>query len=167
MTRSLVLAFADVDGLLLIAPLLDGNEAFLLTSFENITNSLLQIREMGLSGEGKIFLHLTFGGHEGKNTITIAIDADILSLLDDGGGDHITSAEGFFVLLVSEDVLSGNHGLGGAVLSGLGSGEGSDLAGELFLHHEEGTGLAATSFDKLDVSGTGITLFKLVIRHGF
>ena len=51
------------------------------------------------------------------------------------------------------------------VLAGLGGGEGSDLAWELTLHHDQGAWLHAASFSQLDVGRAGITLFELVVRH--
>jgi len=120
---------------------------------------------MVLGGGGNVLLHLTTRGKEGAGTISIDVEELELCLNDDGAGDVITSTEGFFVLLVGEDILTGDHGLGGAVLTGLGSGHLDDLAGENFLHHEEGTGLSSSSFLIGDVGGTSIGLLELVIRH--
>ena len=45
--------------------------------------------------------------------LVIVGEASDFSLSDDGSGDQITRTEGLIVLLVCEDVLGGDHGLGG------------------------------------------------------
>ena len=161
--RSLVvLAFSDGNNLLLVTIGLVGDEALLGASVKDFLDLLDDIGEMSLSWEGEILLEVVTD-KELSHTFVINAHAEALSLLDDGGWDHITSSEGLIVLLVCEHILSGDHGLGGAVLTGLGSREGSNLAWVLLLHDDEGAGLHAASFLELGDEGTGITLFELVV----
>ena len=159
-------AFTDSDDLLLATPSLESNEALERTGGEDLLDFLADIEKMRLVGEVKIFLHLTVWHHEHACAILVGVDTGDFSLLDDGSGDHIASSEGLFVLLVSEDVLGGDHGLGGSMLAGLGGVEGGDLAGEdTLLHHDEGAGLHAASFSEFSVERTSVTLFEIVIRR--
>ena len=147
------------------APVSVGDEALSGTTGENLLNGLGDIGEMGLGGEVQGLNESTFGIHAGKNTFFVDIHAGDLLFIDDGSGDHITSSEGLFVLLVCEDILGSDHGLGGSMLAGLGSGEGGDLAGESLFHDDEGARLHAASISELSVEGTGVTGFEFVIGH--
>jgi len=164
--RSHILAFTSGNNLLFVTPTLESNKAFLDTGGVNFSHGLDDILEMLLSGDVEVLLDLVTE-HEGDFVVLIDVEEHALVLLNDGSGDHITGTESLIVLLVCEDILSSDHGLGGSVLAGLGSGESSDLAGEGLLHDDEGAGLHATSVSELSVKGTGIALFELVLvrRH--
>ena len=163
-TYSLIDTFADADDLLSVAPLLDGDQTLLFGSIEDLDDSLGNIKDVTFGRDFAVLLHFTRGGEE-LEEVAIDGEAGVLGFDHNGAWDHITSTESLFVLLVGEDVLSGDHGLGRAVLAGLGGGESSDLAWELTLHHDQGTWLHAASFSQLDVGRAGITLFELVVRH--
>jgi len=144
-----------LSGVLTGTPDLVGDKALGLTFLDTSLDGGLDVGQMGLVGEEKVLLEGAVGVHEGELTIVFLDgEASDLDLLDDGSGDHITSTEGLIVLLVCEDVLGGDHGFGGSVLTGLGSGEGGDSAGELLLHDDEGAGLHAASISQLGVVGT-------------
>jgi hypothetical protein len=162
--QSLVLAFTgSADLLLVLTPSLDGDEALLVALLEDGLKAGDDIGKMGLGGEGNVLLKVTGLGKHLEGAVLLEREAVVLGLDDDGSGDHISGTEGLFVLLVSEDVLGGDHGLGGSVLAGLGSGEGGNLAGESILHDDEGAGLHAASFSKLGSEGTRVSLIELVV----
>ena len=164
--NSLVVTFAAVNGLLLVAPGLDLHEALLLAGVDDGSDLLLETLKVLVLVNLEVLLHFAILGHEHEVTILVDVNAGVLGLLDNGAGDHVTSAVGFFVLLVGENVLAGDHGLGGTVLAGLGGRESSNLAGEFALHHEQGAGLSAAGFVELDVGGTGVTLDELIFFVG-
>jgi len=162
---SLGRTFADLDDLLLVTPSLESYEALESSGGKDLLNFLGDISDMILVREVKVFLHLAVWHHEEASAILVDVNGGDFSLDDDGSWDHIASTEGLLVLLVREDVLGGDHGLGGSVLAGLGSVEGGDLAGEdALLHHDEGTRLHAASFSEFGVKRTSITLFEIVVR---
>ena len=160
LASSLVLAFsdgADLDlGIVARTPLLEGDEALAGSGGENSLDVGLDVGQVRLVGEVQVLSDLTIGSHKEENLL-LDVDAGQFGLIDDGSGDHITSTEGLFVLFVCEDVLGGDHSLGGSVLSGLSSGEGGNLAGESLFHDEEGAGLHAASFSELGVQSTRVT----------
>jgi len=113
----------------------------------------LAFSEMSLLGKSEIILGLVVEEH-GKLSLIIDIEEHAFVLIDDGSGDHITGTESLIVLLVCEDILGSDHGLGGSVLAGLGSRESGDLAGESLFHDDERAGLHAASVSELSDIGT-------------
>ena len=61
--------------------------------------------------EADIFLHFTSGSEQLESTVFTTIETVVLLFNDNWGGYHITGSEGFFVLLVGENVFACNHGL--------------------------------------------------------
>ena len=84
---------------------------------------------MGVAGEIEVLLHVTTLVHKGH----VAVLADIGELpfrAEHGRGDHVVrGGADLDVLAAGEHVQTGDVGLGVAVLSGLGHGDGDDLAG--------------------------------------
>ena len=142
-----VVSFSDCNHLLEITPSLDDDESLLFAGLKYSLKFLFEMLEVSVAGKVDILLHFTIGGKELKSAFGGNIQTVVLGLGDDGSLDHIASAKSFFVLLVCENILAGDHGLGGAVFTWLGSGERDDLARELSLHHKERTGLSAAGFD--------------------
>jgi len=144
-------------------PCLDGNEELFL-GLDAFFDLLFDIEEMALFWELDILDDVTLLIHELREVVLDG-EALVLFLEDNGAWDHIASSESLFVLLVGEDVLSCDHGLGRTVLSWFGSRESGDLAWENFLEHDEGAWLHAAGFSKLGGGSTGVSLVKFVIRH--
>ena len=160
------MTFANSNNLLFIAPFLEGDEAFLGASVNDLLDFVSDISQMTFSGQVEVLLNFTVRHHQLENTIVIIADASDFSLGHDRSRDHITSTESFIILLVSEDVLGSDHSLGRTVLSWLGGGEGGDLAGELFLHDDKRARFHAASFSKLGVKSTRISSLEFVlVRH--
>ena len=159
--------FADGNGLLFVSPLLDLNETITITYFQNLLDIFLEVLKVFFFGQLQVILRIAICSKQIKSTILVDINADVLSLENDWSWDHITSAESLFVLLVGEDVLTSNHGLGGTVLAWLVSGERYDFAWEFTLHHEESAWLSATGFDQLDVARASVTHDELIffVKH--
>ena len=152
--RSLVLSFTAGDDLLSVTPGLESNEALSGSFVDQSLDEFTNILQVALMGQVEVLLELTIRHHHAKTTIFVVGEGGDFGLDDDGSGDHITGMEGLIVLLVCEDVLGGDHGLGGSVLTGLGGGEEGDLAGERLLHDDERAGLHAARISKLGVERT-------------
>ncbi len=116
-------------------------------------------------GERYVLLHFTVGGEQLANAFCVNVEAVVLGVDDNRGLNHVACTESLFVLLVGKDVLASDHSLGRAVFARLGSGECSNFARELALHHEEGARFSATSFNKNDVCCARVALNKFVVTH--
>lgn len=163
---SLVLAFSASDDLLLFAPPLHSDEALLLALVQYSVDVRDDVLQVSLRRQVVVFLHFTLSGQELQGAVVDA-EADVLDLDNDGGLDHISGAESLLVLLVREDVLASDHGLGRSVLARLGRGEASHAARERILEHDERAWLHATGFLEFGGEGTRNSLFKIVITHSF
>jgi hypothetical protein len=100
--------------------------------------------------------------HERHVALIVDVNESVLLLGLERSINVVTGGECALVFVGSEDINTGDHGLGGTVLSGLGSGETNDLA-RVTLDHDEGTVLEATSLNLLNTSGTGVSLLELII----
>ena len=144
--------------------LLDGEEHLLVSSF---LPDLAQVLEcfFVISGKLKISLEVSIFKNSTHKVILIDIGNFVLSLGDDGNLNSWRGRGCIFVFLVCEDVNSDNGGLGGSVLSWLGSGVLGNLAG-MSLEHAVASLLDGASLCGFTVRRTSLCLLEFfVVGH--
>lgn len=159
--------------------LLDGNNLLLAHGAHDGDHQVLAVVELiddflaqllttagGIGWQVQVVLGVTTLGQHG-NGASVVIDIQQLKLNTGDVWDlHVVGRWAhIFVLLVGEDIDSGDTGLGVTVLSGLGDGNIGDLARES-LQQTMSTFPQGTSLHREGVGATGIGAFELmVVRH--
>jgi len=80
-----------------------------------------------VGGELQVFLGGTVIVHQSDETVISDIDKGVFSSDDNGDISVGSGRDGFFVLLVGEDINTGDGGLGSTVLTSLGGTQIDDL----------------------------------------
>ena len=155
-------SFSDSGELLLSHGGGDGAKALVLTGSENFLSLGNDVLEPLVLGDLQVLFYFGMLIHERHVSLVIDVNESVLLLGLEGSINVITGGECALVLVGSEDVNTGDHSLGGTVLTGLGSGETDDLA-RVTLDHDERTVLEGTSLNLLDTGGTGVSLLELII----
>lgn len=106
----------------------DNTDDQFFTSSEGFFNLSNHFFRGFISGEVKIFLGGTIFTHQSDVTIISDVEEGVFTSNNDGDLSSVTSGNGFFALLVGEDINTSDGGFSGTVLSSLGSGIGDDLA---------------------------------------
>ena len=140
----------------------DGDEALVLSSGKDFLGLGDDVLKPLVLGNLQVLFYFGMLIHERHVALVIDVNESVLLLGLDGSINVITGGEGALVLVGSEDVNTGDHGLGSTVLASLGGGETDDLA-RVALDHDEGAVLEATSLNLLDAGGTGVSLLELII----
>lgn len=165
---SQILTFSAFNDQLLAEGFEDSDKALLLTLFHDILHSINNILEVLRLGQVDVLLHFTLLSHESEGaSILIDVGENEFVSLDDGSVNHITGVVSAIVDLSGQNVSALQDNLGGAVLTRLGSGDFSNLAG-VALDHDEGADLESGSISLLGLRGTGfgdLELFVFLITH--
>lgn len=156
---------------LLLAASHEDNDLKILAVVEgglDLANDLL-VLAVGTGGQVEVILGVTRVGEEGDGAIvTVDVEELVLSAGDVGDIHVVGGRAHIFVLLAGEDVVSHHVSLGVTVLSGLGSGEGHDLAW-LALQKNEHALLDFTSTNRDGQGGVTTTSFEIIVllrSHG-
>lgn len=159
-----LLHLLEGDDLLLVHGGQDGDQdgVTLLEGGDDLLGDLVVVT-VGLLGQVQIVLGITVLQQDGDGTrIRIQIDQLVLST-SDVRDLHVVGSRGHILdLLVSEDIDTGDGGLGVTVLSGLGGGDLDELAREA-LQHAVTTLTEGTSLHRVGEGGTGIGGLELMI----